>query len=125
MKITCILFGILFLVFTSLQFNDAGQYSNGDWWSWVIIYLATAAISFTRAFRKLSPSLLWGFTGFAFGSFVFRMQDDYGNFAFEKFAGRWLYDSSGTEMVQQTNEAGGLFIVALWGMTLALLSRKG
>ncbi len=124
MKIACLIFGTLFLYFTFLQHNDATQYKNGDWWSWVIIYLTTAAISYYRAFRPLASSLLWGTTGFALGAFVFRMQDEFGNFAFEKFAGRWLYDSTGTEMVQQTNEAGGLFIVALWLGILAVLNQR-
>lgn len=124
MKITCITLGTIFLIFTYLQHNDATQYKNGDWWSWVIIYLGTAALSFTRAFRPVSNSLLWAAMGFALGGFVFRMQDEFGNFAFEKFAGRWLYDSTGTEMVQQTNEAGGLFIVALWLGILALLNKQ-
>ena len=70
-----------------------------------------------------SLPLVTGFGGFALGSFIFRMQDEYGNFQFEKFAGRgWFRDE--TDMIQQTNEAGGLFIVALWVFILAFMLKK-
>ena len=120
MRIACIIATVVFLVVTSLQFNDYGQYGNADWWSWVIIYVVTAVMSAVSVKKPLPRWMVTAMAGFAFGGFVFRMQDDMGNFHFERFAGAWLYDETGTEMVQQTNEAGGLFIVFVWLVMLAI-----
>ena len=90
----------------------------------MIIYIATAVISIWPLFTNVPKTLVSGFAGFALGSFIFRMQDGYGNFHFEKFAGRWLYTDDGKEMVQQTNEAGGLFIVFVWLVILYFILPK-
>lgn len=127
MKVVCVFFGVIFLIFAYFQINDAEQYKNGDFWSWIIFYVGTALISFFVGFKVLkSVSWLAGFTGFALGSFIFRMQDEYGNFEFENFAGRdWFADKETGVMKQQTNEAGGLLIVALWlGVLLFLVWRN-
>ncbi len=116
--------GVLFLGFASLQFNDLGQYGNADSWSWVLIYLIAALLSVLPLWVRVGRSLIAGFTGFSLGAFVFRMQDHQGNFRMEKFAGRWLYNDEGTQMVQQTNEAGGLFIVFLWMFVLYFLNQS-
>ena len=100
MRITCIIATVIFLVITSLQFNDFSQYGNADWWSWVVIYVLTAVISAVSVKRPLPRWMVTAMAGFALGGFIFRMQDDLGNFHFERFAGAWLYDESGTQMVQ-------------------------
>ena len=126
MKISCGVATLLFLLFAALQFNDATQYKNADFWSWVLFYVATAVLSFAVGWKLCkSLPLVTGFGGFALGSFIFRMQDEYGNFQFEKFAGRGWFRDETNEMVQQTNEAGGLFIVALWVFILAWMLRRG
>ena len=114
---------VLFVVFASLQFNDLPQYKNADAWSWIIIYLITAGLSAWPIFKSINRTLIASYAGFSLGSFIFRMQDQYGNFQMEKFAGKWLYNERGTEMIQQTNEAGGLFIVFVWMLVLYFLTK--
>lgn len=123
MKIACGIATVLFLASAAVQINDFTQYQNADWWSWMLFYVGTAALSFCVGwgYTKSLP-LVTGFGGFALGSFIFRMQDEFGNFQFEKFGGNWFRDEK--DMIQQTNEAGGLFIVAVWLFILAFLLKK-
>jgi hypothetical protein len=125
MKITTGIATLVFLVFASLQFNDHDQYHNADFWTWIVFYFGTALLSFFVGFGYCkSIPLITGLGGFALGSFVFRMQDQFGNFQFQKFAGRGWFRDDAQEMVQQTNEAGGLLIVAIWVFVLAYLLHK-
>ncbi len=121
MKVLCVIFGIIFIIFAYFQFNDATQYLNGDFWSWILFYVGTSIISFLVGYGVCrSLPLVTGFAGFALGSFIFRMQDEFGNFQFENFIGRdWFADQETGMMKQQTNEAGGLLIVAIWLFVLA------
>ncbi|MDB9741674.1 transmembrane 220 family protein [Akkermansiaceae bacterium] len=123
MKISCIVATVIFAVFAYFQVNDATQYLNGDFWSWILFYLGTATVSLLVGIEICkSLPLLTGFAGFALGSFLFRMQDEHGNFQFENFTGRdWFADQETGVMKQQTNEAGGLLIVAVWLFILAYM----
>lgn len=122
MKVFSILMGVMFLGFAALQLNDLEQYGNADFWSWIVIYLVSAAVFFYQLKGGVPRSWLTAWMGFAYGGFVFRMQDPAGNFRFENFMGNWFLDESGA-MIQQTNEAGGMFIVGLTTSILLLLRR--
>lgn len=115
--------GLIFFIFALLQLNDFTQYKNADWWSWMIFYLGTASISVAVGLGWLRSIAFLSFVGgFSLGSFIFRMQDEYGNFQFEKFGGNWFRDE--VDMIQQTNEAGGLLLVAIWLFTLIFLLKR-
>jgi hypothetical protein len=52
MKIIAIISGIIFLVFTAVQFNDP------DPFYWIFIYLLTAGFSFAAFFNRFYPKLM-------------------------------------------------------------------
>ena len=115
---------VLFLVFTALQFNDATQYGNHDAWVWIVIYGAMAIISALAIFKTLPQQWLFAWAGFCWGALVFRLQDNQGNLHFEWLHPANYWDATGTTMIQQSNESGGLLILALWATLCVVFNAR-
>lgn len=114
---------IAFIAFTSLQFNDLGQYGNGDAWSWIALYSFTALLSAVLMWKRVPKIICHFWAGFSWGSLFFRLQDDMGNFHFDRLHPSTFWNERGTEMVQQSNECGGLLILAIWATALIVCNR--
>lgn len=123
-KILLIFGATLFVVFASLQVNDATQYGNQDAWLWIVIYGLMAAINLLML--KINPVEKWlySWAGFTWGCVLFRIQDEQGNLHFDWMHPANYWDPSGSTMVQQANESGGLVILALWATLTIFLGKK-
>lgn len=115
---------IVFLFFAYLQLNDLTQYGNSDAWFWILIYMTPSIMSLMLIFSRLPPALLYSWLGFTLGSLSFRLQDSHGNFHWDRLNPATFWNPRTTEMVQQSNECGGLLILLVWAGVLILLSRK-
>lgn len=115
---------LLFFVFMTLQFNDATQYGNHDAWTWIIIYFAMSALNVGLIFKKVKLEWLYSWAGFAWGCLLFRLQDDHGNMYFSRLNPSNYWDPSGTSMIQNSNESGGLLILAVWATVLVFVVKK-
>jgi len=122
-SILLILGTIVFAAFASLQFNDATQYGNHDPWAWIALYALMAILSLTALYKRLPESLLTSWAGFSWGALFFRLQDDFGNFKLERLDPSTYWNDQGTEMVQVSNESGGLLIMALFATLVIFLNR--
>lgn len=113
----------LFSGFAYLQFNDATQYDNHDPWIWIVLYAIAALFNVWALIGQVLKESLLLWCGFSFGALLFRMQDDKGNLHLD-----WInpsaYWNDSNQMVQQTNESGGLVIVLLWAVLQLFLNRK-
>lgn len=114
---------VVFSIFSYLQLNDLDQYGNGDAWFWVIIYLIAAALNLVLIFLKLPTAILYSWLGFTLGSLCFRLQDGHGNFHFERLDPATFWNPATAEMVQQSNESGGLLILFVWAGVLIILNK--
>ncbi len=123
-KLVLVLGALVFLIFTYLQLNDATQYGNHDAWTWIFLYLVSSILSIALAFRTLPKHWVVGWAGFAWGCLFFRLQDDQGNFYLSRLHPANYWDPTGTTMIQNSNESGGLLILAIWACVLVLLRRK-
>lgn len=123
-KLPLALGALVFLIFTVLQFNDAGQYGNNDAWVWIIIYGVMSAISAVMIWRKVAVHWLFSWAGFTWGALLFRIQDGQGNVHFEWLHPANYWDATNT-MVQQSNESGGLLILAVWATVVAVIAHRG
>ncbi len=112
---------LVFLIFTLLQFNDAGQYGNYDAWIWIAIYGAMTAISAMMIWRPIALHWLFAWAGFTWGALLFRLQDGQGNIHIEWLHPANYWDETNT-MVQQSNESGGLLILAVWASCVAIIT---
>lgn len=119
MKIACYIATLVFVIFASLQINDGTQYDNHDFWFWILIYLATALLSFWQARRHVARWAFAAMAGFAFGGALFRMQDKVGNFDFSMVFRATAIPSHMNASIQGPNEVGGLLVVAFWTAFLA------
>lgn len=122
-RIIMIFGGLLFCLFTFLQFNDSAQYGNDDAWAWIVIYVIAAILSFACAFEHVTPAILYMWTGFIFGALVFRLQDDQGNFHLDRLDPSSYWNEEKTQMVQSANESGGLVILFIWAIVMLILNR--
>ncbi|MET0377447.1 MAG: transmembrane 220 family protein [Spongiibacteraceae bacterium] len=113
---------LMFSVFAYLQINDAAQYGNFDAWSWVLLYGITALLSLLLLRLRLNAAILHIWLGFAVGSLYFHIQDDTGNFHFDRLDLFHLWNAQG-EMIQQTNEAGGLLFIVLGTLAFVAINR--
>lgn len=101
-------------MFAYLQLNDATQYDNHDAWIWIALY-GTASLANIYALKSNIPvNLHYLWTGFLAGSLLFRMQDDHGNLHLDWLNPAKYWGPDGSQMVQQTNESGGLVILLIW-----------
>lgn len=114
---------LLFSVFTALQFNDAAQYSNYDAWTWIFIYGIMAAISAALLVKPLEKQWLYAWGGFTWGCLLFRIQDEHGNVHFEWLHPANYWDATGTTMVQNSNESGGLLLLAFWATATVFMAK--
>ena len=112
---------ILFGYFAFLQINDFKQYGNGDAWFWIFVYLLAAVMNLLPLIYKLPVQLLTFWVGFSLGSLCFRLQDNAGNFHFDRLHPSSFWDQQTSQMVQQSNESGGLLILTVWGVILLLI----
>ena len=124
MRIACYILTVLFALFAFWQINDATQYGNHDNWFWLLLYAATAVISFLYARRPLPLALLTAGIGFSIGACLFRLQDAVGNFDLMGIFRATAIPEKMTVATQQPNEAGGLLVVALWLGILAWHSHR-
>ncbi|WP_395341141.1 transmembrane 220 family protein [Ningiella sp. W23] len=115
---------ILFAVFAYLQFNDASQYGNHDAWIWIVLYGFAALINLSSLLTALPNAILYVWLGFTCGSLLFRMQDDQGNLHLDWLNPSQYWNEAGTQMVQQTNESGGLVILIVWAILHLLVSKR-
>jgi hypothetical protein len=115
---------ILFFVFMTLQFNDVTQYGNSDAWTWVLIYGAMMAINAGQIFCIIPREWLFAWSGFGWGALFFRIQDEQGNVHFDWLHPDNYWDPTGTTMIQNSNESGGLLILAVWATALVFLEKK-
>ncbi|MDN4503705.1 transmembrane 220 family protein [Alteromonadaceae bacterium BrNp21-10] len=123
-KTLLLLGGVVFFVFALLQINDASQYGNYDAWAWIGLYGITSGISFWMLRKSISASWLTAWTGFSAGSLFFRLQDDFGNFHFSRLDFSTLWNEQQTQMIQNTNESGGLLIMLIWCLVLLRVNRQ-
>lgn len=114
----------LFFLFTFLQLNDAAQYGNFDAWAWVLIYGVAAGLSAAAAIKPLKDYYLSAWAGFSLGALFFRLQDNQGNFHFDRLNPANFWGPEHAQMVQDANESGGLFILFLWSLALFFLNKK-
>ena len=123
-RIFHIIGSILFAIFAYLQFNDVVQYDNHDAWIWIALY-GTASLANIYALKaNISIKLLYLWTGFLAGSLLFRMQDDRGNLHLDWLNPALYWDPDGNQMVQQTNESGGLVILLIWAALQLYFTNK-
>ena len=122
-EIVLTLGGLVFLVFAYLQFNDTNQYGNEDAWAWIVIYVLAALLSFSCAFGDIAAPVLYVWTGFILGALVFRLQDDQGNFHLDRLDPSTYWNEEKTQMIQSSNESGGLVILLVWAIVMLILSR--
>jgi hypothetical protein len=115
---------LLFSAFAFLQFNDASQYGNHDAWIWIALYSTAALISLCSLIYSVSLSALYLWLGFVGGSLLFRIQDDQGNLHLDWLDPNQYWNESGNQMVQQTNESGGLVILLIWALIQLLIAQK-
>ena len=115
---------VLFLLFMVVQFNDFTQYDNADWWSWVLMYLACSILGFLTWRKKLTAHAASLALGFSLGALCFKLQDDVGNWHWSRLNITNFWTEDGNEMVQQTNETGGLLLIITWLIILNLIIRK-
>ncbi len=123
-KILLGLGALIFAAFAALQVNDATQYGNNDAWIWIALYGIAALLSAFSIFRRLPKHWLSAWAGFSWGCLLFRLQDELGNFHLSRLNPANYWDATGTTMVQNSNESGGLLIVALWACLLIYLNGK-
>ena len=116
--------GTVFVAFALLQINDFEQYGNGDVWSWIVIYLIAAALSFYMLLRTLSRGVLMAWLGFTLGALLFRLQDDSGNYHWDRLNPATFWNERTATMVQQSNESGGLMLLLIWALVLLYLQSR-
>jgi len=119
MKTACYILTTLFALFAFWQINDATQYGNHDNWFWLLLYAATAVLSYLYARRPLPLPVLTAGIGFSIGACLFRLQDAVGNFDLAGIFRATPVPAKMTAATQQPNEAGGLLVVAIWLSILA------
>ena len=125
LRIGLLAFGfVVFTAFMAVQFNDATQYLNDDPWSWIFLYGLTAILSLVMIWKKLPAIIIHLWTGFSWGSLFFRLQDDRGNFQLDRLDPSTYWNEQGTEMVQASNESGGLLILAIWVTGMIFLNKS-
>ena len=115
---------VIFTIFSLLQINDVDQYGNHDAWSWVLIYAVAAILNVLMFLKRATLAVLYTWSGFSAGALLFRLQDDVGNFHFERLNPQTFWNERTATMVQQSNECGGLFIVLVWAVVLVLLKYR-
>lgn len=111
-KISLMLGSLVFFVFAYLQFSDSSQYENSNTLAWIVIYVVAALLSLSCAYGEVSSSVLYLWTGFLLGALVFKLQDDQGNFHFDRL-----------DLATLLNEAGSLLILLIWAILLLILNR--
>jgi hypothetical protein len=109
MKIACLTMAVFLALFTYWQFNDLEQYGTALWPGWVITYGGACLLSLFSAFRPLPRALYGGLSAAAFVAAVIRVQD----IEWDKTV---LYNESNPS----GNESGGLLILGIWFLVLAL-----
>ena len=109
MRNACLLAFAVFSLFTYWQFNDLEQYGTELWFLWVLGYAAVAVVSLISSRRRLPRAPLIGgsVTAFIFGLFRIRAVD---------WDGVIFYN----ETNPAGNETGGLMIVTIWLLVLAM-----
>ncbi|MFC4701553.1 transmembrane 220 family protein [Glaciecola siphonariae] len=112
---------ILFTVFAYLQFNDASQYSNHDAWVWIALYGTAAFLNLLSLLTTVSKNVHYLWLGFTAGALLFRMQDDRGNLHLDWIDPSRYWNEAGNQMVQQTNESGGLVILLIWALVQLII----
>lgn len=124
LKIFYVSGAVLFSVFSLLQINDLDQYGNHDAWLWVGIYAITAILNILMLFKRVALAALYTWLGFSAGALLFRLQDDVGNFHFNRLNPLTFWNERTATMVQQSNESGGLLVVLIWSAALLLLKYR-
>lgn len=125
LRVALLAFGfVMFTAFMAVQFNDATQYKNHDAWSWIVLYGLTALLSLIMIWKKVPVIIVHLWAGFSWGALCFRLQDDFGNFQFDRLHPSTYWNERGTEMIQQSNECGGLLILAIWVTGLIFLNKE-
>ncbi|MGQ8366102.1 transmembrane 220 family protein [Glaciecola sp. 1036] len=118
------LFGlVIFSLFAYLQLNDASQYGNYDAWIWVALYSMSALFNLWALFESINKSVILVWCGFITGCLLFRVQDDQGNLHFDWIAASAYVDQTNGQMIQNTNEAGGLVVMLIWALLQLWLNR--
>jgi len=115
----------LFVAFTLLQTNDGIQYGNQDAWTWIALYGLMAVINGVLIWKHIHQQWLYSWAGFTWGALLFRLQDEQGNMHFDRLHPANYWNDAGTEMIQQSNESGGLLILAIWATATVMMTRKG
>ncbi len=108
----------MFAVFAFLQVNDLAQYGNHDAWVWVFLYGVTGLLSVAAMNQRTPATVIIGWCCFSSGALLFRLQDEFGNLHFERVNPTNIWNASGTEMIQNTNECFGLLIIVIWSAFL-------
>ncbi len=91
------------------------------------MYLACAILGFLTWKQKLSFYGAGIALGFSIGALCFKLQDDVGNWHWSRLniTNFWTQDGTGpAQMVQQTNETGGVLLIIVWLIILNLIIRK-
>ena len=114
---------LILAVFAFLQFNDASQYGNHDAWIWIALYSGAVLIHLCSLIYSPALALYYTWLGFIAGCLLFRIQDDQGNLHFDWLNPNQYWNESGTQMVQQTNESGGLLILLVFAAVQLLLAK--
>jgi hypothetical protein len=122
-KIILLLGGALFAYFAYLQFNDASQYGNQDAWAWIGIYAVASLLSLSSVLAFVFMPVLYIWAGFCLGALTFRLQDDQGNFYLSRLDPSSYWNEDKTQMIQNSNESGGLVILLVWAIALLYFNR--
>ncbi|MER2494136.1 transmembrane 220 family protein [Catenovulum sediminis] len=123
-KICLMLAALIFFLFTYFQLNDLQQYGNHDAWIWVLMYLFAALLNLFYIKYWVTPVVFSGWLGFSAGALLFRLQDDQGNIHFSRLHPANYWDTSGTHMIQNSNESGGLLILVFWALILWIWAKR-
>lgn len=122
-KIILLLGGVVFAYFAYLQFNDASQYGNQDAWAWISIYAVACLLSLSSVLASVSMPVLYIWAGFCLGALTFRLQDDQGNFYLSRLDPSSYWNEDKTQMIQNSNESGGLVLLLVWAIALLYFNR--
>lgn len=113
MKIFCSIGVLLFTLFAYWQMNDLVEYGNKWWQGWLLTYLMTALVCLISFFKALPKWCYWGGAGAALLHALLRsvsiQPEETILFNGDNPAG---------------NETGGLVIVCMWFISLALWRKK-
>ncbi len=109
MQVVCYLATAVFALFTYWQFNDLEQYGTRFWYGWVAVYGVTALIALVSARHELPRALHLSLAAAAFVAAMVRSTSI-------EWGGTILYN----ETNPAGNETGGLAIVGLWFVFLAM-----